>query len=309
MELDTPLTVAQLASELNAPFAGNGDRLVTGLNEINRVGEGDLIFVDHPKYYDKALNSAATTILIDKEVEVPAGKAIIISQDPCADYNRLMRKYVPRMAWDAMDPVIGEGSEVHPSVVMGANVVIGADCLIMPGVVIYQNTTIGDRVIIHGNTVIGGDPFYYKKRPSGYDKMVPGGSVVIEDDVEIGSLCSIDRGVSADTRIGQGTKIDNHVQVGHDTLIGRNCLIASQVGISGAVVIEDNVTLWGQVGVPSKLRIGAGAVVLGQSGLINSLEGGKTYFGSPAKEAKLKMREIAAMGRLPDLLRKLERAE
>lgn len=307
MELDIPLTAAQLATELNAPFAGNGDRLVTGLNEINRVGEGDLMFVDHPKYYDKALNSAATTILIDKEVEVPPGKAIIISSDPCADYNRLMRKYVPRMAWDSMDPLIGEGSEVHASVVMGANVVIGADCLIMPGVVIYQNTTIGDRVIIHGNTVIGGDPFYYKKRPSGYDKMVPGGSVVIEDDVEIGSLCSIDRGVSADTRIGQGTKIDNHVQVGHDTLIGKHCLIASQVGISGAVVIEDNVTLWGQVGVPSKLRIGAGAVVLGQSGLINSLEGGKTYFGSPAKEAKQKMRELAVMGRLPELIKKLDR--
>jgi len=176
----------------------------------------------------------------------------------------------------------------------------------MPGVVIDENSTLGDRVTIHANTVIGSDPFYYKKRPSGYDKMAPGGSVVIEDDVEIGALCTIDRGISADTRVGEGTKIDNHVQVGHDTLIGKHCLIASHVGISGAVVIEDHVTLWGQVGVPSKLRIGKGATVLGQSGLINSLEGGKTYFGSPAGEAKVKMREVALIAKLPDLYKKLK---
>lgn len=306
MELSTPITAARLAEELGAQVAGNADRLVTGLNEINRVQDGDLVFVDHPKYYEKALNSAATTILIDKAVEVPEGKAIIITKDPCADYNALMRRHMPRKAWDSAAPVIGEGSEVHPSAVLGANVRLGRNCLIMPGVVLYENTTLGDNVIIHANTVIGGDPFYYKKRASGYDKMVPGGSVVIEDDVEIGSLCTIDRGVSADTRIGQGTKIDNHVQVGHDTLIGRRCLIASHVGISGAVVIEDDVTLWGQVGVPSKLRIGAGAVVLGQSGLIGSLEGGKTYFGSPAGEWKQKMREMASLSRLPDLVRKMD---
>lgn len=307
MELKPPQTAAQLARSLDAPVLGHADRLVTGLNEINRVGDGDLVFVDHPKYYDKALGSAATTILIDRaDVTIPEGKAIIVSADPCADYNKLVRRYMPRQAWGSQDPVVGEGSEIHRSVVIGANVRIGSDCLIMPGVVIYENTTIGDRVTIHANTVIGGDPFYYKKRPTGYDKMTPGGSTVIEDDVEIGSLCTIDRGVSADTRIGQGTKIDNHVQVGHDTLIGRDCLIASHVGISGAVVIEDGVTLWGQVGVPSKLTIGKGAVVLGQSGLINSLEGGRTYFGSPAGEWKQKMREIALLGKLPELFKKMK---
>lgn len=306
MVLDPPLTAAELAALIGAEAQGDTQRLVTGLNEINRVGEGDLVYVDHPKWYDKALNSAATTILIDKAVEPPSGKAIIISADPCRDYNALMRRFMPAAGWAQKDVHIGEGSTVHPTAVIGPHVRIGRDCIIHPGVVVYERTTIGDRVTIHANAVIGADPFYYKKRQSGYDKMVPGGSVVIEDDVEIGALSTIDRGVSADTRIGRGSKLDNHVQVGHDTIIGSHCLIAAHVGISGAVVIEDNVTLWGQVGVPSKLRIGKGATVLGQSGLINSLEPGKTYFGSPAGEWKQKMREIALLGKLPELFRKLK---
>lgn len=307
MDLTPSSTAKELAQLLGAEVKGTTDLAVTGINEINRVRSGDLVFVDHPKYYEKALNSAATTILLDKaDVDIPPGKAIIISAEPFADYNTLIRHFNPRKAWGSIEPLIGKGSEVHPSVVLGANVRIGVDCLIMPGVVIYENTTIGDRVTIHANTVIGGDPFYYKKRASGYDKMVPGGSVVIEDDVEIGALCTIDRGVSAETRIGRGTKIDNHVQVGHDTLVGANCLFASHVGISGAVVIEDNVTLWGQVGVPSKLRIGKGATLLGQSAIMNSVEGGKTYLGSPAGEWRQKMREIALIAKLPDLFKKME---
>ncbi len=305
MQLPSPHTAAQLAQLLGAVAKGNTALAVTGLNEINRVSEGDLVYVDHPKYYAKALNSAATTILIDKDVEIPAGKAIIVSADPCGDYNKLVRHFSPRLGWTESTAVIGEGSEVHPSVVIGPKVRIGADCLIMPGVVLYEHTVIGDRVTIHANTVLGADPFYFKKRPNGYDKMVPCGNVVIEDDVEIGALCTIDRGVSADTRIGQGTKLDNHVQVGHDTRIGKHCLICAHVAIAGAVVIEDGVTLWGQVGIPSKLTVGKGAVILGQSGIMSSVEGGKSYLGSPAGEAKQKLREIALTSRLPELFKKL----
>ncbi len=306
MDLNPSLTAAEVATLIGARAAGNTGLAVTGLNEINRVRPGDLVFVDHPKYYEKALHSAATTILIDKgDVEVPEGKAILISDDPCRDYNALVRRFMPRSAWAGDKPVIGPGTEIHPSVVIGAHVRIGADCLIMPGVVIHEHTTIGDRVIIQANSVIGGDSFYYKKRAGGYEKMAVGGSTVLEDDVEIGALCAIDRGLSADTRIGAGTKIDNHVQVGHDTLIGKRCLIAAQVGIAGCCVIEDDVTLWGQVGVPSKLSIGKGAVVLGQSGLINSLEGGRTYFGSPADEVKRKYRELALVRKLPAVMDKL----
>ena len=304
MELKEPQSAASLATIIKAKALGNVHRLVTGINEINRVQSGDLVFVDHPKYYAKALNSAATTILIDKEdVEIPEGKAILVSKDPCFDYNTLVRRFMTPFAWTSELPSIGEDTVVHPSVTIGTNVSIGKGCIIMPGVVLYPNTTIGDRVIIHANAVIGGDGFYYKKRTGGYEKMVTAGSTVIEDDVEIGTLTSIDRGVSADTRIGAGTKIDNQVQIGHDTIIGKNCLIAAQAGVSGACIIGDNVTLWGQVGVPSKLTIGDGATVLGQSGLIGDLEGGKTYFGSPAGEWKQKMREVASIGRLPELIK------
>ncbi|HQV51730.1 MAG: UDP-3-O-(3-hydroxymyristoyl)glucosamine N-acyltransferase [Flavobacteriales bacterium] len=307
MDLTPSSTAKDIAQLLGAEVKGNSDLAVTGINEINRVRAGDLVYVDHPKYYEKALNSAATTILLDKDdIVIPDGKAIIISDDPCRDYNTLIIHFNPRKAWGSIEPLIGRGSEVHSSVVLGSNVRIGVDCLIMPGVVIYENTTIGNNVIIHANTVIGSDPFYYKKRKNGYEKMVPGGSVVIEDDVEIGAQCAIDRGVSAETRIGRGTKIDNHVHIGHDTLIGRNCLFAGHVAISGAVVIEDDVTLWGQAGVPSKLRIGKGATLLGQSAIMNSVEGGKTYLGSPAGEWRQKMREIALIAKLPDLFKKME---
>ena len=305
MVLHPSLSARQIAELIGGRVAGDAERAVTGLNEINRVGPGDLVYVDHPKYYAKALNSAATTIIIDKEVEVPPGKAIIISPDPCRDYNALVQRFMPREGWHDRGITIGAGSEVHTSVVLGPHVTIGRDCRIMPGVVIYERTTIGDRVTIHANSVIGADPFYYRKRPDRYDKMAVGGSVSIADDVEIGALCTIDRGVSADTRIGAGTKIDNHVQVGHDTLIGRNCLFAAHVAIAGAVVIEDEVTLWGQVGIPSKLRVGRGAVILGQSGIMSSVEGGRSYLGSPASEAKQKLREIALMSRLPEIAKKL----
>lgn len=305
MKLEQPHTAAELAALIGGEARGNTTRLVTGLNEINRVGEGDLVYVDHPKWYDKALNSAATTILIDKAVEPPEGKAIIISPDPCRDYNALVKRFMPRAGWSADTAEIGSGSQVHPTAVIGPHVRIGRDCVIHPGVVIYERTVIGDRVTIHANAVIGADPFYYKKRPSGYDKMEPCGSVVIEDDVEIGALSTVDRGVSADTRIGRGTKMDNHVQIGHDTLIGAHCLFAAHVAVAGACVIEDGVTLWGQVGIPSKLRVGKGAVILGQSGIMSSVEGGKTYLGSPAREAKQMLREIALRAKLPEIAKKL----
>lgn len=302
MDLKQPITAKALANLIGAQVRGEVDALVTGINEINRVREGDLVFVDHPKYYEKALNSKATTILIDQaDVRVPPGKAIVVTDDPFSDYNRIVSRFIRPGRWVDEPATVGEGTQVHPGVTLGNDVRIGQGCIIMPGVVIHPGTTIGNRVVIHANAVLGADAFYYKKRDGSYQKMITAGSVVIEDDVEIGAGTTIDRGVSADTRIGKGTKIDNQVQVGHDTLIGAHCLIAAQVGIAGACVIGNNVTLWGQVGVPSKITIGDGATVLGQSGLIGNLEGGKTYFGSPAGEWKQRMREQALLTRLPEL--------
>ncbi|MFW2377360.1 MAG: DapH/DapD/GlmU-related protein, partial [Cellulophaga baltica] len=169
---------------------------------------------------------------------------------------------------------------------------------------IYDNCVIGNNVTIHAGTVLGSDAFYYKNRPEGFDKLLSGGRVVIEDNVDIGALCTLDRGVTGDTTVKKGTKIDNQVHVGHDTIIGEKCLIASQTGIAGCVIIEDEVTLWGQVGVISAITIGKKAVVLAQSGISKSLEGNATYFGSPAEEAREKMKQMAWIKQIPQIIKK-----
>ena len=304
----SPISLKDLAEFLSIEFVGDEDQVVTGINEIHQVEKGDLVFVDHPKYYQKSLESAATTILINsKDVDVPQGKSILISEDPFADYNKLVKFYAPFEVWHSHQSYrLGSGSVIQPGVHIGKQVEIGKNCIIHSGVVINDRTVIGDNVIIHPNTVLGTDAFYCQKKNGNYRKLHSCGRVVIKDDVEIGATSTIDRGVSGDTIIGKGTRIDNQVHVGHDTRIGQHCLIAAQVGIAGCVVLEDNVTLWGQVGIPANIVVGEGAVLLGQSAPIHSLEGGKTYFGSPAVEARSKYRELALVRKLPEIIENLK---
>lgn len=312
MKLSRPYTLEEICQLINRQFDGSADHQITGLNEIHMVEPGDVVFVDHPKYYEKALNSAATTILINKKVERPEGKALIFSEDPFADYNKLSRHFMPgelSMLNRGEDVEIHPNAKVHPSVIMGNHIRIGKDTVIMPGVVLYDNITIGERVRIHANTVLGGDAFYYKKREAVYDKMHSCGSIIIEDDVEIGTSCTIDRGVSGSTVIGQGSKLDNQIHIGHDTVIGKNCLFAAQVGIAGCTVIEDGVTLWGQVGVKSDIVVGEGAIVGAQSGVSKSLDGGQVYTGSPAGPTREKYKELVLLKRIPEILDKLKELE
>lgn len=308
MKFETSKTLKEVADFLGCAYKGEPGHPVTGINEIHRVEAGDIVFVDHPKYYDKALESAATTILIDKEVACPEGKGLLISDSPFDDFNKITRHFRPFRQWTesiTSSAKIGEGTLIHPNVTIGHNVVIGKNCLIHSGVVIFDDTVIGDHVIIQANSTIGTDAFYFKKKSSGYDRMHSCGNVVLEDNVEIGALCSIDKGVTATTHIGAGSKLDNQVHVGHDTIIGKNCLFAAQVGIAGCVNIGDDVTLWGQVGVPANINIGDGAVLLGQSAPSKDLEGGKTYLGSPASEARVKFRELALLKKLPVIIESL----
>ena len=308
MKFPKPHTLKEIAQLIHAEYIGPEDFQVLGMNEIHVVKTGDIVFVDHPKYYDKALQSDATVVLINKVVDCPEGKALLISDDPFRDFNALTDHFKPFLQSNRMvseSANIGEGTILQPNVFVGNNVEIGSNCVIHANVSIYDHCIIGDNVIIHSGTVIGSDAFYYKNRPEGYDKMKSGGSVLIEDHVEIGSSCTIDRGVTNNTTIREGSKLDNLVHIGHDTVIGRKCLIASQTGIAGCVVIEDEVTLWGQVGVVSAITIGAKSVILAQSGVTRSLEGGKTYFGSPAEEARVKMRLMAGVKRIPEILNKL----
>jgi UDP-3-O-[3-hydroxymyristoyl] glucosamine N-acyltransferase len=196
--------------------------------------------------------------------------------------------------------------------VVGNHVQIGENCLIHANVVIYDHSIIGNNVVIHANSVIGADAYYFKRKKNQevqYEKMVSCGRVVIEDDVEIGACCTIDRGVSADTIIGRGTKLDNHIQIGHDTVVGRNVLMASHVGVAGVATIEDEVILWGQVGVNKDLTIGKGAIVYAQSGVPSSIEGGKVYFGSPVEEARTKMKEMQWIKRIPEIWDSLHKSK
>ncbi|HMH24484.1 MAG TPA: UDP-3-O-(3-hydroxymyristoyl)glucosamine N-acyltransferase [Puia sp.] len=311
MKFPSPVSVKWLADFLGAEVIGDKNGHAGGINEIHKVEHGDLVFVDHPKYYATCIQSAADFIIINKAVDVPAGKALLVVDQPFEAYLKIVRHFRPfEPATKAISDsaIIGKGTTVYPNAFIGHHVRIGENCIIHPGVTILDHCIIGNNVIIQAGTVIGSDAFYYnskKDREVWYKKMESCGRVVIEDDVEIGAGCTIDRGVSHDTRIGRGTKMDNLIHVGHDTVTGRNCLFAGQVGIAGAVEIGNGVILWGQVGVSKTLTIGDNAVVFAQSGVGSTLEAGKVYFGSPAEDASLKKRELVWIKRIPELWKKV----
>lgn len=308
MNLSGKDTVKDIAALIGCEFVGNANQIVEGINEIHQVRKGDLVFVDHPKYYEKALKSAATIILIDQKVECPEGKSLIISKAPFDDYNKLTKyfnPYIPHTSMIGNDCDIHPTATIYPNVFIGHRVKIGANVTIHAGANIQDDITIEENVIIGPNAVIGHYAFYYKKKADGFDRMHSCGGVLIKKNAEIGAMCTIDAGVSDLTIIGEGTKLDNHVHIGHDTVIGNHCILAAHVGLAGCVKVGNNVTLWGQVGCASDIVIGDGAIVLAQSGIAKSLEGGKTYFGSPCNEVKTVFREMAALRKLPSIISKL----
>ncbi|MBK7375427.1 MAG: UDP-3-O-(3-hydroxymyristoyl)glucosamine N-acyltransferase [Chitinophagaceae bacterium] len=311
MQFPSPVSLQWIATFIQAKLVGNTNAQATGINEIHKVEEGDLVFVDHPKYYATCLNSAASFIIINKETDVPEGKALLIVENPFEAYCKIVNHFRPfepagKMISDSA--VVGEGTFIYPGAFIGNHVRIGKNCIIHPNVSIMDHCIIGNNVIVQAGTVIGSDAFYYntkKDRELWYKKMPSCGRVIIEDDAEIGAGCTIDRGVSHDSIIGRGTKMDNMIHIGHDTVTGKNCLIAAQVGIAGVVTLEDGVTLWGQVGVSKTLTIGANAVIYAQSGVGKDTEGGKVYFGSPIEDAREKMKELVWVKRIPELWEKV----
>ncbi len=313
MQFPSPVSAQWIADFINAKISGNADAFAIGLNEIHRVKKGDLVFVDHPKYYDTCLNSAATFIIINADKEVPPGKTLFVTDNPFEAYLKIVNHFKPfnpsnKMISDSAN--VGKNTVIMPNVFLGNNVSIGNDCIIHPNVTIYDDSIIGDNVEIHSGTVIGGDAFYFntkKNRINWFKKMQSCGTVIIENDVEIGANCTIDRGVSDSTIIGTGTKLDNLIQVGHDVVIGKNCLIASQVGIAGGTTLGDGVTLWGQVGVSKTLTIGDNVVVMAQGGVASSLEGDKAYWGSPAQDLYSKKKELVFLKRLPEIWEKVKK--
>ena len=301
MKFLEPISVSRISSLLDIPFFGDGEKLVYGLNEINRCEEGDIIFVNHPKYQARAELSKATAI-ITKIRNLESKKIQLISNRPFLDFNLLIKRVNPS---STIKLKCGENTFIHPSVVIGNNVKIGSNCKIHPNVVFYDNVNVGDNCVIHSNSVIGSNAFYFNKENNQYTALTTCGSVRIGNHVEIGANNTIDSGVTNETVIGDGTKIDNLVHIGHDTKIGKNCLIAAQVGIAGCNIIGDNVTLWGQVGIPSNLNIGKGATILGKSGPISDVKENDIIFGVPGVNSKQRFRELIIQRKLPDILKKL----
>jgi UDP-3-O-[3-hydroxymyristoyl] glucosamine N-acyltransferase len=311
MQFPSPVSIKWIADLIEAKIIGNEKGNATGINELHKVEAGDLVFVDHPKYYDKCINSNADFIIINKETNVPDGKALLVVENPFEAYCKIVNHFMPfTPANKAINDSakIGAGTFIYPTAFIGNNVSIGKNCIIHPNVSIMDNCIIGDNIIIQSGTVIGSDAFYYNTKKDSalwYKKMPSCGRVILKDNVEIGANCTIDRGVSHDTIIGEGTKLDNLIHIGHDTVIGKNCLFAANVVVAGVVNIEDGVTIWGGSIINKTLTIGANAILLARTGVSSSIVGNKTYWGTPAQEAGLVKREMIWVKRIPELWEKV----
>lgn len=307
MKFPTPIVVSSIADMIDAKIHGDRDGFAHGINEIHKVETGDIVFVDHPKYYGSCFSSDASFIIIDQLVDFPSGKTLLVVDEPFEAYLTIVHHFHPFNPSNRMisnHAVIDATTYVGPNVFIGNHVSIGKHCIIQPNVTIMDDCTIGDHVIIQSGTVIGADAFYYNKkshREIAYKKMESCGRVVIEDHVEIGANCCVDRGVTHDTIIGMGSKLDNMNHVGHDVVIGKNCLIAAGSAIAGASTLEDDVILWGMVGIAKTTRIGRGTVIKPMSGVFQDVEAGKTIWGVPAIDSAVKMKEQIWMRRMPEI--------
>lgn len=307
MRFTTPITIQQLLDIIQGDVVvkGNAKNIVTGINEIHSVEKGNLSFVDHPKYYEKVINSAAGTILINKDVECPEGKTLLITEDPFSAYVKVVKHYVsftPQKTNIHPNAIIGENTIIQPNTFIGENVVIGKNCIIHSNVSIYSDSIIGDNTIIHSTAVIGADAYYFQKRADGWHKLESCGRTIIGNDVEIGCGVTIDKGVSGDTTIGDGVKFDNQVQVGHDTYIGKRCLIGAHSSIAGCTYIDDDCLLWAKVSINKDLYVAKNTTLLALSAIDKSVhEEGAVLFGVPAYDARKKWKEMACSRMLPDM--------
>ena len=301
MKLPFPISISEIATSINAELIGDHTLIATGINEIHKVEPGDITFVDVKKYFDKSLNSAATFIILNERVAPPPGKALLLHPKPFEAYNNLALRFRPYSTLKSpisQDAIIHPTAIIEPGVVIANNVTIGEHTHIAANAVISEHTHIGKNCLIGAGALIGTDAFYFKKYETGYKKWRSAGRVIIQDNVDIAAGCTINKGVSGDTIIGEGTKIDCQVHIGHGVVIGKNCLIAAQTAIAGKVIIEDDVVIYGQVGVAQNIRIGAKAILLAKTGVSKDLAGNITYYGTPAQEVREAYKELATLRQL-----------
>ncbi len=324
------VTLAELAELMQGRLEGPGDLEVSGIQSLDAAEEGQVSFAVNLKFADSVRNSRASAFILPEIWPDDFSRPSIRVKDPYLGYALATRAFnlkpfeaagvdpdavIGRNCTIATDvtvmtgAVIGEGCiiesqvTIHPGVVLGKNVTVGRGTTLYPNVVVYDGCSLGKDVRVHAGTVIGSDGFGYARNGSIHEKIIHTGTVVIEDDVEIGANCTIDRAALGETRIGAGTKIDNLVMIAHNVRIGRSSIIVSQVGISGSSKIGNGVVLAGQVGVVGHVEIGDGSMVGAKSGVAHNLEEGSQVSGIPAIPHATWLRAVAVFRRLPDIAR------
>jgi UDP-3-O-[3-hydroxymyristoyl] glucosamine N-acyltransferase len=328
------MKLSEIAARLDCEISGGGEIEITGVAGMEHAAPGELTFLANPKYAHKVKHTRAAAILLsepERDVNGPAGLARLVSANPYLDFARALELFYrpPRpapgihpLAFVAETAVIGEGASIGPFAVVGERVRIGRHAVLHPHAVIYEGARIGDdflahshavvrefcqignRVILQNGVVVGGDGFGFAKRADGtHYKIVQSGVTVIEDDVEVQSLTSVDRATVGETRVKRGAKIDSLVQIGHACVVGEDNIICAQTGLAGSSVLERNVLLAGQVGVSGHLTVHDDAIVYAQSGIGGDVPAGARISGSPAFAAHEWLRAITAFPKLPELLK------
>ena len=330
------MKLQQLADRLGCRLEGDGDVEIVRVAGIEEAQPGDLTFLANPKYESALVRTRASAVLL-RDGAAAAPCAMLRTPDPYLAFARAVGLFAPpwrppagvhplaAVAADAQlgrnvavgafvvvgeGVTIGDNTVVLPNVTIGTGARIGDDCLIHSNVAIRERVIIGNRVVLQNGVVIGSDGYGFVRRGDGTHEKIPQvASVVIEDDVELGANTTVDRPAVGETRICQGTKIDNLVQIGHGVSVGRNVLMAAQVGIAGSTDVQDDVIFGGQVGVGGHLTIGRGAVAVGQSGVTKSLRQGAMVAGYPAIDSHEWRRASVLFKRLPELKRRIEELE
>lgn len=330
------MKLSELAARLSCRLDGPGDVDIVGVAGIQDAGPGDVTFLANPKY-QKLLASTRASAVILRDDASRGQAAALRTSDPYLAFARAVAMFAP--AWRPAVGVhrltavstdaqlgtevsigpfvsidegasIGDRTVIFPNVTIGRQARIGSDCVIHSNVSIRERVVIGDRVVLQNGVVVGGDGYGFVRRGDGTHEKIPQvATVVVEDDVELGANTTVDRPAVGETRIRQGTKIDNLVQIGHGVSVGRNVLMAAQVGIAGSTDIGDDVVFGGQVGVGGHLTIGRGVVAVGQSGVTNSIDPGVMVGGYPAIDSREWRRAAAVYRRLPELKRRLKELE
>ncbi len=330
------IRLGELASKLGCELDGDPELEITGVAGVERAGPTELTFLANPKYALKVKETRAGAILVKQALKQP-GPASLISANPYHDFARALALFYqpPRpkpgihpQASIAATARIGEGASIGAFAVVGERVTIGKNAVLHPHVVIYEGAQIGDdfcahshavvrefcrigdRVILQNGVVVGADGYGFAKTREGtHFKIVQSGVAVIEDDVEIQSLTSVDRASVGETRVKRGAKIDSLVQVGHGCVVGEDNIICAQTGLAGGSILEKNVLLAGQVGISGHLTIHDDAVIYAQSGIGGDVEAGAVMSGSPAFDAREWLRAITAFPKLPELLKTVRQLE